>query len=289
VGTNSEYLSKLVFRPLTDLSDPNQESFEELAPSIAYMRVDEIQNQLKIEGLFDKDQGHVFVGGQEINVKSWNSLSITCDLPTSGDGSAGEVIVRQNEHHSNSAYISEWKGAFTHTAAGPGSLKQVDTYNVTLRGDVRKYRIEIHKPPKFYGANVDATQDSTQDYACTGTGTIGDLHQTWSGSGSLPRLISTPFRSGFTVGGSFEADTGLLDLSFNPAPGGFRIVTDDAGVVGNQALLFVQLPGNVNFFSLYGDYSIIGATVTYSDGTFTHTLDWDDIKIQFAAPPDSPR
>jgi hypothetical protein len=98
-----------------------------------------------------------------------------------------------------------------------------------------------------------------------------------------------PFRSGFIVGGTFHPDDSLLSLSFNPAPGGFRIVTDDDGVVGNAPLLDVQLPGNVNVFSLYGDYSIIGATVSYSDGTFSHTLSWDDIKIQFGAPPDSPR
>src|SRR5262249_892854 len=150
------------------------------------------------------EQGSVFVGGQEVDVKSWAADKIVCNLPQTGDQSAGEVFVRTHFHKSNSAYISKWKGAFTHTVPAPASLKQLDTYNVTLRADVRKYRIEIHKPPKFYGAIVDATQNSTQDYACSGTGKIGDLNQTWSGSGTLPRLISTPFRSGFTVGGSFE-------------------------------------------------------------------------------------
>jgi hypothetical protein len=271
------------------LSDSSTESFRTLAPSIESMSVDEDTNELFMDGDFGGEQGSVFVGGQEVDVKSWAADKIICNLPQTGTQSAGEVFVRTHFHKSNSAYISKWKAAFTHTVTGPGSLKQVDTYNVTLRADVRKYRIEIHKPPQFYGAIVDATQDSTQDYACSGAGTIGDLHQTWSGSGSLPRLISTPFRSGFTVGGSFEASTGLLDLSFNPAPGGFRIVTDDAGVVSGAGLFFVQVPGNVEFFSLTGDYSIIGATSTYSDGTFTHTLDWDNIQIQFAAPPDSPR
>jgi len=286
VGKNVLDQSVLVFQ---GLSDSSTESFRTLAPSVAFISVNEDANEFLISGDFGKEQGSVFLAGQEVQVKSWSADKITCNLPQPAAGGVGEVFVRVHFHKSNSAYISEWKGAFTHTVTGPGSLKQTDTYNVTLRGDVRKYRLVIHQPPKFLGAVVSATQDSTQTYACSGSGTIGDLHQTWSGSGTLPSLILTPFRSGFIVGGTFHPDDFLLSLSFSPAPGGFRISTDDAGVVSNEPLLDVQIPGNVNVFSLYADYSIIAETVSYSDGTFAHTLSWDDIKIQFVAPPDSPR
>src|SRR5262249_12562871 len=155
-------------------SDSSTDGFRTLAPSTTFVTVDEDANEFLLAGDFGGEQGSVFVGGQEVEVKSWSADKITCNLPQSGAGSAGEVVVRQHFHKSNSVYISEWKGAFTHTVSGPGSLKQTDTYNVTLRADVRKYRLVIHQPPKFYGAIVDATQDSTQTYACSGTGRIGD-------------------------------------------------------------------------------------------------------------------
>src|SRR5262249_16327131 len=142
----------------------------------------------------------------------WASPLISCDLPSSGAGSAGEVIVTVHQQKSNTAYLSLWQGTFTHTVLERVTLKQVADYNVTLRADIRKVRYEIHKEPTFYRLGIEsprtlmATDNSTMGFVCSGTAPGGgDCTEVWSGTGTVPRLKTIPLTQGFqAAGGLFD-------------------------------------------------------------------------------------
>lgn len=86
--------------------------------------------------------------GQDVHVVSWSPSQIVVELPLSGLGSAGNVQVAVRNHMSNVAQLTEWKGKFTFTIAGPGSLMAKTVYDVHLRDDIRKWRNQIHFPPR---------------------------------------------------------------------------------------------------------------------------------------------
>ena len=91
----------------------------------------------------------VFVGGQPCHVLTWANNQILCDLPLSGPGSSGEVIVTVRQQYSNTAYLTEWEGDFIHTVTGKGSLKQAATYHIRLQADIRLVRNHIHEAPNL--------------------------------------------------------------------------------------------------------------------------------------------
>ena len=82
-----------------------------LAPSIEYITVDDYYGKMSIHGLFGDNSmadGKVTVGGQEVNVPIWGPYLLICDLPATGAGSSGNVIVNVNGHESNIVPLSEW-------------------------------------------------------------------------------------------------------------------------------------------------------------------------------------
>lgn len=232
----------------------------------------------------------------------WASSLISCDLPSSGAGSAGEVIVTVHQQKRNTAYLSLWLGTFTHTVTERDTLKQVATYNVTLRADIRKVRYEIHKEPTFYRFGIEsprivmATDTSLLGYECSGSAPAGgdNCTETWSGSGTVPRLRTSPLQQGFLVAGGLY-DNGRLVLAFSPGSTGRKVtIACDSGTsMENKDLISVVVApadgGSNPNLSLDGSGNIIGKTLTFKDGTEAHTFKWSDIQIQYPPSPTSPR
>ena len=82
-----------------------------LAPSIKYITMHDYISTMTIEGLFgdnSRNDGKVFVGGITVPIESWSPNRITCELPVTGPGSSGDVIVVVNDHESNKVPLSEW-------------------------------------------------------------------------------------------------------------------------------------------------------------------------------------
>jgi hypothetical protein len=294
--------AQLTFVPLTVSS--TTEGFQALAPSIEDMAMDEQTGVLVINGEFGEDPGEnsraVYVGGMQAHCQ-WSSGLISCDLPSSGAGSAGEVIVTVRQQKSNTAYLSLWQGTFTHTVLENNTLKEVDTYNLTLRADTRKVRFEIHKPPTFYRFGIEsprivmATDTSLMGYECSGTFTAGDCTTIWSGSGTVPRIQTNPLKQGFEVAGGLY-DNGVLLLSFSPLSKGRIVdtVCQNSPPSHDNLDLFSVVVGPADggsnpIFSLDASGNIKGNKLTFTDGIDAHTFQWGLISIQFPPSPDSPR
>ena len=279
-----------------------------LAPSIWFMEVDSYFNILTIQGEFGDDPGTsnriVTVGGQQIHVITWANNQIICDLPVSGPGSSGEVIVTVRQQKSNTAYLTEWEGDFTHTVTGQGSLKQTATYHIRIRADIRLVRNHIHEVPNLIADRaVVATEDSGYSYECSGsfTETFPGTPPTvctekWFGAGSLPRLPFLQTGSGILAIG-FVNNT-KLTLQLSVKAGSARLVnfgcTPPGGSTDTPDSLFSPQVGNEGTFfaNLDSNFAIVGNTLTAPDSDgHVHTLTWSQIKPKegSAPKPDSPR
>jgi hypothetical protein len=279
-----------------------------LAPSIWFMEVDSYFNVLTIQGEFGEDPGtsnrKVTVGGQEIHVITWANNQIICDLPVSGLGSSGEVIVTVRQQKSNTAYLTEWEGDFTHTVTGQGSLKQTATYHIRIRADIRVVRNHIHEVPNLIADRaIVATEDSGYSYECSGSFTEtlpGPPPQActekWFGAGSLPRLPFLQTGTGILAIG-FVNNT-KLTLQLSVKAGAARLVnfgcTPPGGSSDTPDSLFSPQVGNEGTFfaNLDSNFAIVGNTLTAPDSDgHVHTLTWNQIKPKdgSAPKPDSPR
>jgi hypothetical protein len=141
-----------------------------------------------------------------------------------------------------------------------------------------------------------ATDKSVLNYECSGSAPAGgdNCTETWSGSGTVPRIITNPLRQGFLVAGGLY-DNGRLVLAFSPQSKGRQVtIACNSGTTMQNDDLFsvVVAPADggsdVNL-SLDGSGNIIGKTLTFTDGSDAHTFSWSDIQIQFPPSPSSPR
>ncbi|MDJ1479113.1 IPT/TIG domain-containing protein [Cytophagaceae bacterium YF14B1] len=122
-----------------------------LKPSIAYMEIDELASKLTIYGIFGTDPGdakrEVTVNETKVTVNEWKPDKITCTIPVSGNGAAGEVIVKAYDQKSNSVPLTEWYIPFTWSETGKFYSRTVDVV-LHLRADVHRYRTAPGETPK---------------------------------------------------------------------------------------------------------------------------------------------
>ncbi len=147
---------KLMFELYSSYMDGD--FFGSLAPSIAYMFVNEAAGELVINGFFGREEGKVTVGGNSVNVKRWEYNWITCDLPPE---LAGDVYVEVNGHKSNVVPLTVWKGQFRYTEnnsidccldSHQGQTQRIP-YSISVicdlsfRDDIHLYRAKPHETP----------------------------------------------------------------------------------------------------------------------------------------------
>jgi hypothetical protein len=93
-------------------------------PHIDYMIADEAKSQLQIHGTFGPDHtGFVTIENTKQTVRSWSDTMLICDLPDSGAGSGGHVIVQQIGVASNVRILSIFQTTIIHDTFidhGPG-------------------------------------------------------------------------------------------------------------------------------------------------------------------------
>lgn len=84
-------------------------------PHIDYMIADEVKSQLQIHGTFGTDHtGRASIEGVPCSVRFWSDTMVICDLPDSGAGSGGHVIVTQMTGTSNARMLSIFKVNIDH-------------------------------------------------------------------------------------------------------------------------------------------------------------------------------
>lgn len=96
-------------------------------PSISYLMCDEAKSQLQIHGSFGIDSGSVSIEDTTLGIVSWSDSLIICDLPDSGKGAGGGVVV--------------------HTVKGISNLGILSIVNVTISRDIYYYS----SGPTWYG------------------------------------------------------------------------------------------------------------------------------------------
>lgn len=162
-------------------------NFGLLAPTIAYVFINEFDEEAHLFGLFGNvasNEREVLIGGTPAMVKSWAIDKIVCELPQSGPGSSGDVEVRVRGHKSNVRQITEWRFQVTydwkHTELNP--LSTAGIFNLTFRADVGHYRDRPGVPPLEPIRWAIATKDSQANLGASGTNSDGDCDNTWSGT-----------------------------------------------------------------------------------------------------------
>jgi hypothetical protein len=212
---------------------PGSSNFGLLAPSIKFLDLYAVADELKIIGLFGEDPGPnglVTVGGQPVTIKTWSPNEITCDIPVSGPGSAGPVIVEKKAddggfRKSNIVNLTEWRGTFTQTHSEGGSLKVTVTYDFHIRADIHSHRDVPGETPFKPITPFFQESDATAAWEAGGSGSwadpLGDITYTytWTGGGILPLFDSagsTPFLF-FNYHGSVDANQHRITLASGAA------------------------------------------------------------------------
>jgi|GEM_PF-2454813 len=148
--------------------------------SITSLQVDEAEGKLYLYGQFGDDPGpgkrSVTVHGTEVTVEEWAHGLITCKIPSSGPGSAGDVVVKAGQHESNVRRLTEWRGELKFTHPAEGSILRTVLFDVHLRADVHSFRTAPGQTPKPYSQALNLVpvnsfaRDCSAFYTLSGTG-----------------------------------------------------------------------------------------------------------------------
>lgn len=163
---------------------------DRLAPSITYLLVDPDNKKLEVYGDLDvagNVDRRISIGGSESAAEA-SSDHFTCDLP---GGASGDVRVIVDGHKSNRVRLSSYTGTLTYTITGPGSLKQVWTFDVKMLGDLHKFRDGAGQRPTSHKAYLRMLADGTRaTFSASGQHNDGHYDVSWSGDGSLTPFVS---------------------------------------------------------------------------------------------------
>ncbi len=164
------------------------QKFEQLAPSIHDLAINEGADELSINGFFGDEKGSVSIGSTDMVIKEWTPISITCKLDRTGTDSSGPVkVYNHGGHVSNIVPLTAWHGTGTYTVEEAGSLKMVMTFDMRFRGDYHGPRTGPGVTPDDPAMSFNLPLSTTGTYAFSGTYTSppGTFTESWSGSGSL--------------------------------------------------------------------------------------------------------
>lgn len=175
-----------------------------LAPSIDRIEIDEGDfkndpNVMTIYGEFGpKDETNykreLFIAGQPITITGGDSTTITANIPTSGLGSSGNVIVKVGGRSSNVVPITAWDIFLTnkHDDAYRGTAKIQINFHLKFRGDVHKSRLSIDGEPGGSIVTMEAKSDSTATWSASG---ITESEDVLGGSGTVEAGVANSFGS----------------------------------------------------------------------------------------------
>lgn len=255
-------------------------SFGLLAPTISYMAVDELKQELTINGVFGTVEGTVTVGGTPINPKSWGFNSIICDLPPD---LSGDVIVEVNRHKSNVVQLTEWRCTFKTTViANHGSLRQDGALSINFRADVHAHRDSPGQTPIKPVVPFNEESSTSGMFTASGSWTTGAVTTTWSGTATLvDQLHHQGSMNAILCFGSIDASQMKIDIALEafsvsgmvasgptgpgPLPGSTGML--DGSFAPGQPVPSLQL-------ALNADFSIPAGVREEIDSGTTVRLEW---------------
>lgn len=127
------------------------------APVIDHLEVDEAKNQLKIVGSFQSLSGQVSIDDTLVGVVSWSDSLIIAELPMSGRGSGGAVVVQDVNDSSNKRTLSIFKATISNPLyyfdrnphPGGFQLAEYKFWYVNWRADINNRYSESDSLVKF--------------------------------------------------------------------------------------------------------------------------------------------
>ena len=148
-----------------------------LTPSIEYITMNDYESRMTLKGLFgDKSDAIVTVGGIAVPVSAWSPNEIICEIPVTGPGSSGDVIVTINGNKSNVVPLSEWTIP-VHLIKDDFGVKVEAHLKLKIRADVHKYRSIPGEFPKTERPDAITLPPGSLGIPCSigssGTFTIG--------------------------------------------------------------------------------------------------------------------
>lgn len=162
-------------------------------PTIESLMMIEHTSQLALFGQFGPAAGEVFVGGQPATNVVWGPNEIFCEIPKSGEGSHGEVMVKAHGKESNKRMLTLWTGPFSYTETSEGSLKKTATGTLKFRSDFAKIRKKPGAVPNRKDpVPIFLIDQSTLTWQASGEhrDDAGKLIERWSGGGTPPYSFS---------------------------------------------------------------------------------------------------
>lgn len=287
-----------------------------LTPSIEHVIVDEINDEAILHGAFGQppeDERAVLIGGLEAQVNDWSENEIRVQLPASGTGSAGDVVVWVRGHDSNVRRITEWNIQFRYLWQDQTTAPcKVDgPVTVRFRADVGPYREQPGTTPLEPLRYAQATRDSQATLTASGVFTGDGCTTTYTGEANLgiagypestpPFLISMLRVDGETK----QAAIALALGAALPLPWSMRIACPgESTIVQPFAVAFGLLEEEVEFryptaedqpgptltalvVQLTDAWEIPAGVFEEIDSDLKIRIEWDAVKPTAAPDPDA--
>ncbi|HEX6068984.1 MAG TPA: hypothetical protein VFZ18_04155, partial [Longimicrobiaceae bacterium] len=125
-----------------------------LAPSIRQVGANQWNDELVIVGAFGEDtvpDRRVTIAGgggeTEMTIKEWTPEMITVELPRTGAGSRGDVVVEVDGVRSNPRKLMAWTGTLVYTVRDMGSLTHRIEMDLDVRLDPASFRMKPGEEP----------------------------------------------------------------------------------------------------------------------------------------------
>ena len=120
-----------------------------LTPSIEYIWMADFESTMYIKGLFGEQppDGKVTVDGVAASITVWSPHLIIAEIPITGQGSHGDVIVSVRGNESNKVPLTEWTIPLNISTDHAGATTEA-ILNLKIRADVHKYRTKPGEAPR---------------------------------------------------------------------------------------------------------------------------------------------
>jgi hypothetical protein len=186
-----------------------------LAPSIKNMYVDEDRGLLVLSGKFGSEMGTAQVAGIDRTVESWTEDTVKINLPATGTGTAGEVVVFSRGRRSNVRPLTEWRGEFIWTFINTPQpdLQWAGLIRVHIRADVHDYRNE-HRQAPIRGRTVRFACANDTNGSVTGSGDHGQAPNvtSWRGTSHMVSRLLSPGPNTIDCVGEIDTEAKVLRL-----------------------------------------------------------------------------
>ena len=242
-----------------------QGDFGLLSPSILFASLERGTSgmRLLIAGWFGDDLGpshrRVRLGTDLVDVDTWNSDLIVCNIPNTGSGSAGSLRVEVEDNGtgenngfprwSNDRAITRWKGLFKYTHDDPGSLNAVIDMNVVIRADIQSFREKPGATPYETIVLFEDEKSASASAIAGGTfsTTVGECSEvvSYGGTASIGSPWDLVDAGGWSYYGSVDSQKHELLLSIDAnalLEGGNYAITGPPGPCTPYSLPLAVMP-----------------------------------------------